>query len=100
MASSRLELQTLLKDITENVYFQPPNSIQIQYPCIMYERSGSELDHANNRLYRHTKRYQVTVIDRNPDSELSDRVIALPLCSFDRYFVADDLNHYVYTLFF
>ena len=100
MASSRLELQTLLKDITENVYFQPPNNIQIQYPCIMYERSGSELDHANNRLYRHTKRYQVTVIDRNPDSELSDRVIALPLCSFDRYFVADDLNHYVYTLFF
>jgi hypothetical protein len=100
MASSRLELQTLLKSITENVYFQPPNSIQIQYPCIMYERNGSELEHANNRLYRHTKRYQVTVIDRNPDSELSDRVIALPLCSFDRYFVADDLNHYVFTLFF
>jgi hypothetical protein len=100
MASSRLELQSLLKEITENVYFQPPNSIQIQYPCIMYERDGSELEHADNRLYRHIKRYQVTVIDRNPDSELSDRVIALPLCSFDRYFVADDLNHYVHTLFF
>jgi hypothetical protein len=48
----------------------------------------------------HTKQYQVTVIDRNPDSELPDMVEELPLCSFDRYFAADSLNHYVFTLFF
>jgi hypothetical protein len=100
MPSSRTELQAILKGITENVYFQPPNSVSIQYPCIRYERSGSELEHADNRLYRHTKRYQVTVIDRNPDSPLPDQVIALPMCSFDRYFASDDLNHYVFTLFF
>ena len=100
MASSRTSLQVLLEGITEHVYFQPPNSLQMQYPCIRYERSASELKHADNRLYTHTKRYQVTVIDRNPDSQLPDQVIELPLCSFDRYFAADDLNHYVFTLFF
>jgi hypothetical protein len=100
MAASRLELQALLEEIVDNVYFQPPNTLLIQYPCILYVREGSELKHADNRIYRHTKRYQVTVIDRNPDSPLPDQVLELPLCSFDRYFPADDLNHYVFTLFF
>ena len=100
MAPSRTSLQALLESITEHVYFQPPNSIQMQFPCIRYERSGSELEHADNRLYTHTKRYQVTVIDRNPDSQLPDQVITLPRCSFDRYFAVDELNHYVFTLFF
>jgi hypothetical protein len=100
MASSRLELQALLEEIAENVYFQPPSNLLMEYPCIHYVIEGGELKHADNRLYKHTKRYQVTVIDRNPDSPLPDQVIELPLCSFDRFFAADDLNHYVFTLFF
>jgi hypothetical protein len=97
---SRLQLQSLLEEITEHVYFQPPVNIQMQYPCIRYVRDDSKLEHAGNKLYKHTKRYQVTVIDRNPDSELPDQVIELPFCSFDRYFAAENLNHYVFTLFF
>ena len=72
----------------------------MQYPCILYEREGSHTEHADNKKYQHIKRYQVTVIDRNPDSEIPDQVIELPLCSFDRYFPADNLNHWVFTLFF
>src|SRR4051812_16096363 len=98
--ASRLKLQTLLESLTEYVYFQPPANIQMQYPCIRYVRDNSKLEHAGNKLYMHTKRYQVTVIDRDPDSELPDKVIELPLCSLDRYFAVENLNHYVYTLFF
>lgn len=96
----RLQLQALLELITENVYFQPPTNIQMQYPCIIYERDGSEVNHADNGSYQRTKRYQVTVIDRNPDSQLPDRVEELPLCRFDRFFTADSLNHHVFNLFF
>lgn len=96
----RLELQALLETLTANVYFQPPDNITMEYPCIVYQRDGDQPEHAGNRLYLHTKRYQVTVIDRNPDSELPDMVIELPLCAFDRFFVADNLNHYVFNLFF
>lgn len=96
----RLELQEILEGITPHVYFQPPTNIQMQFPCIIYERDGSRLAHAGNKLYRHVKRYQVTVIDRNPDSDLPDNVIELPLCEFNRFFTADNLNHYVFTLFF
>lgn len=100
MARPRTELQTLLESITENVYFQAPTNGQMQYPCVLYQRDSSNNEHAGNKLYLHTKRYQVTVIDRNPDTELSDDVENLPLCDFDRYYPADGLHHFVFTLFF
>jgi len=96
----RLQLQTLLESVTENVYFQPPPNIKMSYPCIVYSRSGSSADHADNELYRHAKQYQVTVVDRDPDTDLADQVEALRYSSFERFFAADDLNHYVFTLFF
>lgn len=96
----RLQLQSLLENITEHVYFQPPKNFQVEFPCITYIRDGSDAIRANNALYRRTRRYQVTVIDRNPDSTLPDEVEELPLCSFDRFFTADNLNHWVFTLFF
>lgn len=96
----RQQLQKILEDITDNVYFQPPTNTVITYPCIIYKRDGSNSEHADNKLYVHTKRYQVTVIDQNPDSDLPDSIIELPLCELDRTFTAENLNHYVFTLFF
>ena len=100
MARPRSTLQTLLEQLTSNVYFQPPNTLEMEYPCIVYSRDGSDKKHANNRVYGHAKRYQVTVIDRNPDSNLPDAVEEQTFCQFDRYFAAGNLNHWVYTLFF
>lgn len=96
----RFQLQSLLELISDNVYFQPPANINLVYPCIVYSRDGSHPEFAENGLYLHTKRYTVTVIDRNPDSALPDKVEELPLCSFNRFFATENLNHYVFTLFF
>lgn len=98
--ASRLDLQTLLEGLTDNVYFQTPTNSEMQYPCIVYKRDNSRSRFANNKPYSHAKRYQVTVIDRNPDSELPDAVEGLSYCAFDRHFAADNLNHYVFNLFF
>ena len=100
MGRPRSELQALLKEITPNVYFQPPNGLKIEYPCIIYARDNAEVSYADNVPYRHTKRYTVTVIDRNPDSHIPDKVAELPLSSYNRFFTSDDLNHDVYTLYF
>lgn len=100
MGRPRIELQQVLKQIVPNVYFQPPNGLKIVYPCIIYGRDTVQTEHANNSVYRNTKRYSLTVIDRNPDSELTDQVVALPLCSHNRFFTSGDLNHDVYTLYF
>lgn len=96
----RLDLHTVLLGLSDNVYFQPPPSVQMEYPCIVYHRSDRVINHANNKPYKHVKGYEVTVIDREPDGTLSDSVADLPLCSFLRFFTADNLNHDVYELFF
>lgn len=72
----------------------------MQYPCVLYEWDDEEKKFANNKGYQRTKRYQVTVVDRDPDSPLPDLVAELPMCMFDRSFKADNLNHFVYHLFF
>ena len=98
----RLELHQMLVDIlgSGNVYFQPPASVQMKYPCIVYGRIGVDPKHANNKLYLYKKRYQITVVDKNPDSQIPDRISQLPLCKFDRHYNKDNLNHDVYTLYF
>jgi len=96
----RLELQTLLEGITENVYFQPPENIELLFPCIVYRRDSDRSDWADNERHRHHWRYEVTVIDRNPDSSLVEAVLELPYCNFNRHFTADNLNHDVFNLFF
>ena len=98
----RLDLHEILVDIlgTRNVYFQPPANVTMQYPAIVYKREKVVTEHADNVPYRSTKAYQVTIIDRNPDSPFPDRVGSLPLSSFSRHFVTDNLNHDVYSVFF
>lgn len=100
--AQRLQLHSILKGLlgSDNVYFQPPPSIQLKYPCILYKKDTIDTDFADNYPYRHLTRYLVTVIDRNPDSEIPGKVGALQMCVFDRSYPADDLNHDVYKLFF
>lgn len=100
--AQRLELQTLLVTLlgSNNVYFQPPPTVKMQYPCIVYHRDSLDTIFADNKPYKTDKRYQVTVIDANPDSDIPDKVAALPQCTYDRFYTADNLNHDVYNLFF
>lgn len=105
MAKSRLELQLLLEALLgrESVYFQEPNNVkmaQLGYPAIIYAIDGIDAKYADNIRYNHTTRYTVTIIDRDPDSDIPAKIAALPLCGFNRFFVADNLNHFVYSLYF
>lgn len=99
---SRLELQTLLEGIlgSRNVYFQPPASIRMNYPAIVYSRSDIVNTHANNAVYAQTKAYEVVVIDFDPESQIVDKVSKLPMCMFDRHYTVDNLNHDVFVLYF
>lgn len=97
----RLQLHNLLKTLgTDNVYFQPPANVQMQYPCIVYKRDQADTKFAGNYPYNYTQRYQVTVIDTNPDGGLLSKVASLPMCLFNRFFTANDLNHDVFVLYF
>ena len=100
MGRPRSELQAILKEITTNVYYQRPPSTGMQYPCILYTRDFATTEFADNSPYRFTDRYQVTYISINPDDTVKREIEALPMCIFDRWYPADQLNHDVYKLFF
>lgn len=98
----RLKLHQLLREIPDvkEVYFQAPGKDLMVYPCIIYELGARDVQHANNSPYRNTKRYEATVIDRKVDSTIPDAVAALPLTSFSRRYVATQLHHEVFNIYF
>lgn len=100
--ADRLSLQFLLEDIlgSRNVYFNPPENLRMEYPAIRYSRKKIDSSYANDSVYRQTKRYEVTVIYKDPDSDLPDKISKLPMCSHDRDYVADNLQHDVFTLYY
>jgi len=98
--ASRLELHTLLTGIVPNAYFQPPPSVSMTYPCIVYQLDDIDTDFANNVPYNLQKGYKLTVIDQDPESSIPDEIAKLPQVSFDRFYTADNLNHYVFTIYF
>lgn len=102
MGNNRLELSQIFRFIlgSKNVYFQPPPTVQMNYPCIKYERSNIRTHYADNIPYKNKKRYTVTIIDKNPDSVIPDKVGQLPTASYERFYTADGLNHDVYTIYY
>lgn len=99
---SRLELQTELETIlgSRNVYFQPPETIKMAYPCIIYSRNSGDTQFANNKPYTFNIQYRILVVDKNPDSAIPDRIAQLPMCTFDRHYVTNNLNHDVFNIYY
>lgn len=98
----RLDLHDIFRAIlgSNNVYFQPPPTIKIEYPCIIYTKENVGTKFADNSPYMKKTRYQVTVIDRDPDSIIPGKVSDLESCIFDRFYTSENLNHDVFKLYF
>lgn len=98
----RLKLQEKLESIigNKNVYFQPPENLKLSYPCIVYSLSLYQNIHANDNVYLQNDNYSVTVIDKDPESKIVDKISLLPMTSFDRHYVSDNLYHSVFTIYY
>lgn len=96
----RLELHELLKEFCPNVYFQPSNNVTISFPAIVYKRAPANTKHAGNKPYNVADQYEITAIDRDPDSGIHRMVATLPSARHSQFFIFEGLNHDVYTLFF
>lgn len=98
----RLELQALLEVLlgSDQVYFQPPGSQSMSYPAITYKLDDIDTSFANNLPYRFTDRYELTLIQRLPGEDLVDKLKVLPMCAFGRHYVMNNLNHYIFILYF
>ena len=105
MVNKRLELHNILKNIMPesektNVYFQPPEGLKIKYPCIVYSLQRIETRFADDQSYNFNRKYQIIYVDANPDSNIPLKLLSLKRISMDRTYVSDNLNHYVYSLYY
>lgn len=101
----RSELHQILKNLyingTPHVYYQPPKDQQITYPCIIYKLDDMPSIHASNNPYAIGHKYQITVIDSNPESPLRERVAMLPTAKMRTSpYTKDNLHHFVFSLYY
>lgn len=99
---TRLELQSKLVELlgANHVYYQPPSTVKIEYPAIIYSKGKIDKDNANNTAYRFKTRYDVIVVDKRPDNAVIQKLLILPYCSYDRHYTSDNLNHDSLTLYY
>ena len=98
----RLDLDAKFEELlgSNEVYFQPPASVKMQYPAIVYRRYNINNEHADDEVYMQSLEYEAIVIDRDPDSEIVMKVSRLPRCRHERHYTADGLNHDAFKLIY
>jgi hypothetical protein len=99
---TRVQLNQLLKSLlgSDNVYYQPPENISLKYPCIIYGLESINTKFADNNPYSTKNRYKITILDSNPDSLIPDKIGKLESSIFDRIYKKDNINHFVYKLYY
>ena len=97
---SRLDLHRHLTNVCDHVYFQPGTNVQMVYPCIVYNLSGENRFFANDKAYLRARQYDVTIIDKDPDSIVTTKLESeLPTISLVTAMVTEGLNHFVYSIY-
>lgn len=99
---SRTNLQAMLEQLlgSRNVYYQPPESLKLSYPAIVYSKDNVRNTFADNNVYGQSNVYKITVIDRDPESEIASKISLLPTAKFATRYSANDLTHEVYTIYY
>lgn len=102
MSLSRLQIQERLEAISDelHVYYQPPASVRLAYPAIVYKLNDIDQAWADDYLYKKDRSYMLTLIYYDPDTDLVEKLLwAFPKLRFDRTYTSDNLYHCVYVLY-
>lgn len=97
---NRIDLDNKLRELlgTDQVYFQPPATLRVRYPAIIYSFDNNQEVFADDSKYLKHKRYSITLIDKDPESPIADNLDLLPFCKLSNVFVTDNLYHWVYRI--
>lgn len=97
----RKELEEMFAEVlgNDNVYFSPPESVRMNYECIVYERVSGLTHFADNKPYRVSERYIATIISKDPDTKTPYKLASQEKCTFDRSYSSDGLYHFVFTVY-
>lgn len=89
------------KDADKRVLYQPPESVKLIYPAIIYSRDVIQTRNANDApAYTVDTKYQLTYITKEPDDAIVYQILErVPFCRHVRHYVADNLHHDVFSIY-
>lgn len=98
--TNRLTLHNTLLDIlgSSSVYYNPPESIKMTFPCIVYQLDSLVPVRADNVNYLGYTIYKITVISKQVDHPAVKKILKLPMTRFSTAFTANGFYHYVIIL--
>lgn len=99
---TRLNLQTKLEELlgSRNVYYQPPENLKMEYPCIRYSKADITNIYGDNIKYGSHTVYDIVVISKRPDDPVINKILELPYSEFDRHYNSDNMNHDIIRLYY
>lgn len=99
---SRIDLQKMLENIlgSDHVYYDPPETVKIKYPAIIYSKDRPQSKRADDSRYQTLTCYNLIFVDRQPDNPIIDTLLDLPYCSYDRHYASDNLHHDSLTIYY
>ena len=99
--NNRIDLHNLLLKLAgPNVYYQIPSNMKMKYPAVKYERGKIDNNHADNIVYSQNTSYTITVISKNPDEPIVEKISKIPTCEYDRDYIIDNLYHTVFKIYY
>lgn len=100
--SDRPKLGAYLREKTGigHTYFNPGPTTKFVYPCVVYSRDEVSPKYADDSVYGIDYRYQLILIDRDPDSPFVEKLALLPMCRFVRHYLSDNLSHDVFRIYY
>lgn len=99
---NRTELQDKLKELlgSNEVYYQPPESMKMSYPAIILSRDILNSNYANDKKYSKMDKYKIVVATKLPDIPVLDDILDLPYCSSTvAPYMSNGLIHYVFSIY-
>lgn len=86
---------------SNNVYFQPPETLKMKYPCIRYTKERPDVTRADNIRYKKTDHYELIYISTDPDDPMPERIADhFTYCEIERYYKSSNLSHCALNLYY
>lgn len=94
------DLLGVLSAYVDHVYFQPPETAKLKYPCAIVSLSDMHQVRSDNGTYLINTEYDVMIISRDSTNTIAHELLEnLKYCRFDRRFISDNLTHDVINVY-
>lgn len=96
------KLRQILQDngLDVNIYFEPPRSISVKTPNILYKLDRSKPIYGDNKAYVDIAEYTVIFRTKEPCCIIHNDLLKLGQSSFVSKYTKDGLNHYQYKIYY